>query len=109
MRKRNLPVKISTGMKQQASSKSDSLVGDIHLMMKRGDYFFYRSGPQSDKQIVIIEGQENIFIQQLPASDRWIKLIFSNPKLTTEFKVTIKDKSGEWGEWSAVLAQRLLY
>lgn len=80
---------------------SDADVGEVLLKLRRGDHVRYRSGPGGGQSLSIV-GYEQAFIAQLPVSNDWVILEFSNAKLPAEFFVKIKDEGQGWGEWSAI-------
>jgi hypothetical protein len=81
---------------------SDADMGEVSLKLRRGSHILYRSGPNSNGQSVIINGQEHVFLTDLPLAIEWVKLSFSNSKLPPQFLVIIKDRGQNFGEWSAV-------
>ncbi len=81
---------------------SDADIGEVSLKLRRGNHILYRSGPSTTGQSVIIEGQEHVFLTDLPLANEWVKLLFSNSKLPPQFIVIIKDNGQNFGEWSAV-------
>lgn len=85
---------------------SDKDTGSIVLDLKRGDSVYYRSGPTTGKEQVIIVGHENEFNQTLPAATEWVKLEFSNSNLPERFSVRFSDQGTTWGEWSAIALKR---
>ena len=80
--------------------QGDADTGAITLRIKRGDRFFYRSGPTSGKQTIQIADQPPI---PLPTATEWVLLDFSNAKLPDgPFQVTLTDAGRAWGEWSGI-------
>ncbi len=76
--------------------------GEVFLKLQRGNHILYRSGPNINQQSVAIQGQEHVFLTDLPPAKEWVKLSFSNSKLPPKFVVVIKDDGHGFGEWSAV-------
>lgn len=82
---------------------SDSDVGILKISLKKGDQLFYRTGPRTSRQIVLIDGGENNkYSTDLPISTDWSVLQFSNPDLPEKFEVTLIDAGTGWGEWTAI-------
>lgn len=80
---------------------SDADTGSITLSLKRGDKFFYRSGPSAGRQLLEIEGLDRKPLS-LPIAEDWILLEFSESFLPEQFRVKISDLGNGWGEWSAI-------
>jgi hypothetical protein len=82
---------------------SDSDVGILKITLKKGDQIFYRTGPRTSRQIVLIDGGENNkYSTDLPISTDWSALHFSSPDLPEKFEVTLIDAGTGWGEWIAI-------
>jgi hypothetical protein len=79
---------------------SDSDRGAIRLVMRRGEYLYYRSGPTAGRQTLAIPGLFSV--QPLPLSVQWSRLVLDDPRLPDRFEVIIRDNGDAWGEWSAV-------
>jgi len=81
---------------------SDADIGSASLKLRRGSHILYRSGPSVRGQSVLIEGQEGVFLTELPLAEEWVKLSFSNSKLPAEFVAVVRDGSRGYGEWLSV-------
>jgi len=81
--------------------RSDQDTGSISLKLRRGDSFFYRSGPTGGHQF--LEIQNSTFPKTiLPVAVDWSQLNFSSDRLPDEFIIKISDQGTGWGEWSSV-------
>ena len=82
---------------------SDGNVGILKIALKKGDQVYYRTGPRTSRQVVLIDGGENNkYSTDLPISTDWSVLHFSNPDLPEKFEVTLIDAGTAWGEWTAI-------
>lgn len=77
---------------------SDVNTGTISLMLRRGDCFFYRSGPTGGRQFAEINGTSTA----LQTATDWIKIDINDKSLPDQFTVKLSDKGDNWGEWSAI-------
>lgn len=82
---------------------SDSDIGTLRISLKKNDQIFYRSGPRTSRQVILInDGSGNKFSTSLPIVTDWSILHFSNPKLPDKFDLTLIDSGTSWGEWIAI-------
>lgn len=75
--------------------------GEITLKMQRGSAFFYRSGTQGGKQLLIFNADASEPIV-LPVANDWVEMQFTGFQLPKEFTVKLIDQGTEAGEWSAI-------
>lgn len=80
---------------------SDADVGSITIKMKKGQAFYYRSGPTGGKQTVQILSEDRTKIA-LPVAQEWSEVHFIDDTLPESFLVRLSDEGSGWGEWSAI-------
>jgi hypothetical protein len=83
----------------------DKDAGNIQLRLKRGDSFYYRTGPSINNQTIELIGRPET-LGMLPEAKDWALLTFNSPLLPNEFEIRITDKGKEWGEWSAIALRK---
>lgn len=78
---------------------ADSDVGRVRFMAKKGESFYYRSGPTAGRQILKIpsDGVEVV----LPASEEWVRVVLDSIGIE-KTEVEVVDAGQGWGEWSAI-------
>jgi len=91
------------GMRVYGSSiHGDQDTGTISLRLKRGDRFFYRSGPTAGRQILEVEGHPQLSMT-LPSMIEWTQVVLDSAALPSgELVVRLVDNGSGWGEWSAL-------
>jgi hypothetical protein len=84
----------------------DADTGEISLLLHSGDKLFYRTGPNSTRQFIEVEGINAGIYKVSPLSD-WTLLDFSSlPIKSKTYKVKFVDRGSDWGEWSAIAIQK---
>lgn len=81
---------------------SDADKGSIELTLRKGQTIFYRSGPETSKQRILITTPAETFELPLRRSLEFTAIHFNGPQLPETFGVTIQDNGADWGEWSAI-------
>lgn len=85
-----------------SSIHGDQDTGAISLRLKRGDRFFYRSGPTAGRQILEVEGHPQLNTV-LPSMIEWTQVVLDSAALPSdELVVRLVDNGNGWGEWSAL-------
>jgi hypothetical protein len=80
----------------------DADTGTISLRFKRGNRFFYRSGPTAGRQVIAVEGYPQLSMV-MPAMPEWTQLGFDSAAVPAgDLVLRISDNGDGWGEWSAV-------
>ncbi len=72
---------------------------ELVLKMRKGDRVRFRSITCSVVPSVHVESFERDFLTQLPASELWRTLEFSNVRLPETFALVVSDDGGGTGEW----------
>ena len=70
---------------------TDSDTGETILQLQRGDSILYHSESNKIEQSIAIVEHEREFITELPSSNDWVALEFSNNKLPDKFAAKIKN------------------
>ncbi len=86
---------------------SDTDIGKLELNIRRGQNFFYRSGPHAEHQLLEITDHNQTISFPLPIANGWVQLKFNGDNLSDSFIVTIRDDGTTWGEWSAIALQKV--
>jgi hypothetical protein len=82
---------------------SDGDVGILKISLKKGDQIYYRTGPRTSRQALLINGGvDNKYSTDKPISTDWSILHFSSPDLPDKFEATFIDAGTSWGEWAAI-------
>lgn len=91
------------GMRVYGSSiHGDQDTGTISLRLKRGDRFFYRSGPTAGHQVMAVEGYPQLSVV-MPVLPEWTQLVLDSAAVPSgELVLRISDNGDGWGEWSAL-------
>lgn len=91
------------GMRVYGSSiHGDQDTGTISLRLKRGDRFFYRSGPTAGRQLMAVEGHPQLSVV-MSALPEWTQLVLDSAAMPSgEVVLRITDNGSGWGEWSAL-------
>lgn len=80
----------------------DAGKGTISLLLRRGDRFFYRSGPNAGRQILEIQGHPELRMA-MPVMTEWTQLVFDTAALPAQdMVISMTDNGSDWGEWSAL-------
>ena len=80
---------------------SDTDTANITLKMKRGQGFYYKTGPSSVGQtLYILNSSYKTLI--LPQVNDWAFLKFDDSSLPNDFSIKISDNGVGFGEWSAI-------
>jgi hypothetical protein len=82
----------------------DADVASVTLQLRRGDVFFYRTGPGRGGQTFAVTSPEGgqLFGGELPPSNPWRGLLFDNEWLPERFLLTLRDDGRGWGQWAAI-------
>jgi hypothetical protein len=84
---------------------SDKDIADITLKIKKGQGFYYKTGPSSYFQkLTILNSSYRTTI--LPQTNDWVFFKFDDPSLPSEFLVRLSDEGIKFGEWSAIAIRR---
>lgn len=79
---------------------SDEDTGLVSFLAENGMLFYYRSGPDTGNQRLLIPDFE-IDIP-LKKSTEWTAIQILAPSVSDHFNVIISDAGTEWGQWSAI-------
>jgi hypothetical protein len=79
---------------------------EFKLELKRGDRLFFKPPSADVAAQMRIAGWERAFIPDLPLTEDWVLLEFSNEKLPAAFTLIVAGHGPGWGEWARVEATR---
>jgi hypothetical protein len=84
----------------------DADTGEITLLLHPGDKLYYRTGPNTTRQFIEVQGIEAGIYKVAPLSD-WMLLDFSSLPIKSKiYMVKFVDRGSDWGEWSAIAIQK---